>query len=77
MVAKAESGNWDEFVELAREFVDSGKLREEELDYKEKLGRQLSAAREAVLGNNDNWLALMRIPNKTRQGAPRLLAKHY
>ena len=70
MVAKAESGNWDDFVELAREYVDSGRLREEELDYKEELGRQLSAAREAVLGNNDNWLALMLIPNKTRQGHP-------
>ena len=40
--------SWDTFVRSAREYVDSGKLEEEETNYKLQISRQLSEAREAV-----------------------------
>ena len=46
---------WDKFVRRAREYIDTGKLEIEEIDYKVKIGRRLSAARAAVLNDKDGW----------------------
>ena len=46
---------WDEFVELARQYVDSGRLDQEETNYKLKVGELGTAARTAVLSGADDW----------------------
>ncbi len=46
---------WGEFIRRARAYVDTGKLEEEEIDYKVEIGRKLSGVREAVLGGRDDW----------------------
>ena len=40
---------WDEFVNQAQKYVDTGNLEIEEIDYKVVIGRKLAEAREAVL----------------------------
>ena len=46
---------WDEFVRQAQAYVDTGKLEEEEIDYKLVIGRKLAEVREAVLAGRDDW----------------------
>ena len=45
--------NWDEYVRRAKEFVASGRIKDEE--YKIDIGRRLSAARSAVQNNDVGW----------------------
>ena len=40
---------WDEYVRRAQEYVDTGRLESEEIEYKIELGRKLALARESVL----------------------------
>ncbi len=51
---------WDEFVRRAKEYVDSGRLEEEEIEYKVEISQALSVARKAVLARADNWPSLMK-----------------
>ena len=46
---------WDEFVNRARKYVDTGNLEIEEIDYKLVIGRKLAEVREAVLAGRDDW----------------------
>ena len=46
---------WDDFVRRAREYIDTGKLEEEEIDYKVEIGGKLKEARKAVLSDGDDW----------------------
>lgn len=46
---------WDKFVKEANALIDSGKLDEDETDFKLSLGQELSRARTAVLGGAENW----------------------
>ena len=48
-------GLWDEFVRRAKEYVNTGKLEEEEIGYKVEIGRKLSDVREAVRSGRDDW----------------------
>ena len=48
--------SWDEFVELAGQYVDSGQLEAEEITYKLKVGELGTAARTAVLSGADDWI---------------------
>ena len=50
---------WDEFVRQAQAYVDTGKLEEEEIDYKLVIGRKFAKAREAALAGRDNWADLL------------------
>ena len=50
---------WDEFVMQAQAYVDTGKLEEEEIDYKLVIGRKFAKAREAALAGRDNWADLL------------------
>ena len=53
--AIAETNPWDGFVKRAREYVDTGRLEQEEIQGKVETGRRLSEAREAVLAATDGW----------------------
>ena len=46
---------WDDFVKRAQEYVDTGRLEQEEIEYKVVTGHRLSQAREAVLAATDGW----------------------
>ena len=46
---------WDEFIKLAGQYVDSGRLDEEEVNYKLNVGELNAIARRAVLSGADDW----------------------
>ena len=50
---------WDEYVRRAKEYLESGRLEEEEIDYKVETGRKLVEARDAVLAGTDGWGSLV------------------
>ena len=47
--------SWDEFVEKANRFINSGEMVKEEIEYKLEIACKVAAAREAVLCDTDNW----------------------
>ena len=51
---------WDELVESARDYVDTGQLDSEENDYKIKIGQRVANAREAVLAGSNSWPDLVK-----------------
>ena len=51
---------WDEFVQRAQAYVDTGKLGSQEIDYKVEIGRKLATARTAVLNKTDGWADLVK-----------------
>ena len=50
-----EPDPWSDFVRLAQEYVDTGKLESDEIEYKVEIGQKLAAAREAALSEADGW----------------------
>ena len=46
---------WGQFVELARQYVNTRRLEEEEINYKLRVGELSAAARDAVLSGADDW----------------------
>ena len=48
-------GLWHEFVERAREYVDTGKLEEEELNYKLDIAGKLVEARRKLFDGTGDW----------------------
>ncbi|MYA50807.1 MAG: AAA domain-containing protein [Chloroflexi bacterium] len=46
------AGFWDEFVERAQRYMDSGRLEDEEIEYKLETGRKLSAVRKDLQSNH-------------------------
>ena len=51
---------WDDFIDSAREYVDTGQLDGEENDYKIKIGQRVAKAREAVLAGSTSWPDLVK-----------------
>ncbi len=51
---------WDEFVQRAQAYVDTGKLGSQEIDYRVEIGRKLATARTAVLNKTDGWADLVK-----------------
>ena len=51
---------WDDFVRRARRFVASGRLEEEEIEYKVEMGDKLGEARQSVLAASDDWVSLVK-----------------
>ena len=47
--------SWDEFVEKANRFINSGEMVKEEIEYKLEIACKVAAAREAVLCGIGNW----------------------
>ena len=53
-------GPWDRFVRQAQAYVATGRLETDEIDYKLAIGEKLAEAREAVLGNAEDWADLVK-----------------
>ena len=51
---------WDEFVRNAKEYIASGLLESNEVEYKVQIGQRLAEAREAVLADADDWPRLVK-----------------
>ena len=72
-----EEDPWNEFVRQAQQYLASGRLAEDELDYKMEIAADLRTARDAVLARQPNWHELLRHALRRRPGHPidfRLLA---
>ena len=54
-VGQSAPGPWGEFVRRAKGYIDTGRLEEEENNYKVEIAQKLSEAREAVLAGADGW----------------------
>ena len=65
-----EADPWDEFVRQARQYLASGRLAEDELDYKLEMGADLRTARDAMLAGEPNWHVPLRHALRTRPGHP-------
>ena len=52
--------SWDRFIGRARAYMATGRLEEEEINYKLDIGQRLTEAREAVLDGADDWAALVK-----------------
>ena len=50
---------WDDFLAQVQAYVATGRLEADELDYKLKIGRTLSQAREAVRTDTEGWQDLV------------------
>ena len=51
---------WEAFVARARDFYNTGQLRELEIDYKLETSVKVAAARHAVLSSDANWTGLVK-----------------
>ena len=47
---------WEEFIGLAKQYINSGRLDEEEVNYKLNVGELGANARNAVLDGADDWI---------------------
>ena len=65
-----EEDPWNEFITQARRYLDSGRLAEDELDYKMEIAADLGNARNAVLAAQPNWHELLRHALRSRPGHP-------
>ena len=54
------SDPWDNYIEIASEYLDTGLMWPNELRYKFDIGRKLATARDAVLNGADNWADLVK-----------------
>ena len=50
-----DEANWDHYVEHARQYLDSGRIEEEELGYKRVVERALEGMRDALLAGDPDW----------------------
>ncbi|MCY4583409.1 MAG: AAA family ATPase [Chloroflexi bacterium] len=48
MAYRASSNPWDDFIRRAQNYLSTGRLEEEEINYKLEVGRQLAAVRDAL-----------------------------
>ena len=51
---------WGGFVRRAREYVETGRLEDEEIDYKLDIGSKLAAARQAAVEEAEGWADLVK-----------------
>ena len=65
-----EEDPWNEFVSQARQCLASGRLAEDELDYKMEIAADLETVRNAALAAQPNWHDLLRHALRSRPGHP-------
>ena len=46
---------WDDFISHAKEYIATGQLESDEIEYKVEIGQRFAVAREAVLNGSDDW----------------------
>ena len=51
---------WDEYIDITSEYLPTGLMWPNELEYKFDIGQKLAAAREAVLDASDDWVGLFK-----------------
>ena len=51
---------WDEFVRRAKEYLHTGRLDDEEVNYKLQIGKALAVARDAVLTDKADWADVLK-----------------
>lgn len=51
---------WDEYLELVRRYLATGRFDRDEIDYKIEIARKLERSRGALLADDDEWLDLLR-----------------
>ena len=56
----SRQGCWDEYIELAKAYLDTGRLESEEIAYKVEIGQALAEARQAVMTGETDWADLVR-----------------
>ncbi len=56
----SSSDPWDKYIEIASEYLDTGRMWPNELSYKYDIGRKLAEARKALLGGADGWAVLVK-----------------
>ena len=61
---------WSAFVNLAKQYLDKRTLREDELEFKQKIAESLNKAREALLSDSDVWFGHVEEALKSRQAHP-------
>ncbi len=61
-------GPWGAFIDRARAYVDTGRLEEDELNYKLEIAEKLAAVREAVLVAKDGWASDVMDAQRNRGG---------
>ena len=54
------SDAWDEYIRPTSEFLATGKLWKDELEYKYEIGQRLASGRGAVLDNSEDWQTLVK-----------------
>ncbi|MDE2885221.1 MAG: AAA family ATPase [Chloroflexota bacterium] len=62
-----EASRWDQFVRRAKAYIGTGKLDEEEIEYKLEIGRRIAEVRHVVLSNSlesDNWCSQLKVALK-------------
>ena len=55
----AQGDPCSDYIEYARDFIDSGEVDSQEVGYKLEIIGRLGRAREALLSDDDDWLALL------------------
>ena len=55
-----EAATWDEYIECVRRYVASGRIDDDELNYKREVARELGGVRKAVLPGNVDGLDLLK-----------------
>ena len=53
-----DEAKWDDYIERARQYFDSGEVEKRELEYKRKAERDIEGMRDALLAGDPNWAGL-------------------
>ena len=60
---------WDEYLKDVRQYLATGRLDPDEIDYKVKIGQKLADARSALMAGEDGWFDRFKA-STVRQGSP-------
>ena len=62
-----DEANWDDYIEHARQYLDSGQIEKRELEFKRKVERDIEGMRDALLAGDPDWAGpFMKGPSRSR-----------
>ncbi len=64
------NSTWDALVRRANESIANGRLEEEEIGYKVKMGQELASAQESVINGASGWPSHLKHAMRARPGHP-------